>query len=321
MKKFATVLLLCIGMSLKCLSQNIYEDPSIEYIPQYFMDGSFSLPLSFEEMLDDFYEKYPVTASINHVYCQLSKVIVGVKIDMKEVDANIQRIEKHLGSDNTIYGLALIPKAIEKNENLEIILKAAEIIEDSSGDDSWEYAFALYIASTLTMDMERYGNASKSLEYAQKSLDILERGHKDSWLYPLASVNKGMARILLNDGKGLEDITGPYFKLAESIGEVDQNIFPFLHVSTNLATIYTSCGYHEEAISVAKDLDQTLYDLGFKSSELYMAANRTLCYAYAMKKDKKKAKIHYEKAEQACIERFGKGSRQYKSLQQYRTMF
>lgn len=320
MKKFATALLLCIGMSLKCFSQNIYEDPSVEYTPQYFMDGSFeNCKVANLIDLDSLYYNQPVNAGLVRTYCYLSHVMIGQRIGNDNIESNLKTIEESIGKDNSIYALALIPKAAEKEEDLGILLEAAEIIERHSGFNSWEYAFAMYMASSFTQDGDRYGGILTSLEYADKCISILEDEHKDSWLYKLAVVNRGAARMLNSDPDG-------FYEIHEAIKSFDtdndsQKLIPAIKAFITFSTLLTMAGEHDSAILLLDGFDHVYNDYELQSTEMYMAANRTLCYAYAMKKDKKKAKIHYEKAEQACIERFGKGSRQYKSLQQYRTMF
>lgn len=313
-----------IALALTCLpvtivtAQDIYEDMSHDYIPQYFMDGAFFYPGTLESLVEDLIEVDPLKSSILDTYCQLSNMMMGLKVERSKVEANMLRIEKYMGTDNTIYALAMLPKAVEDDENLNVLLQAAELIAGTAGDESWEYALAMFLASSFTLDIEKYGDSSQALEYSEKCMEILEGGDKDTWLYYLAMVNKGIARIFAQDGEGINDMIAAHDAFGDEIDE--KECCPYIYAALNLATIYTSAGYHDLAIELAQLTELFLLELELTSSDMYMSLNRTLCYAYAMKKERKKARSYFAKAEQACIERFGEGSKQHKSLDRYREM-
>lgn len=313
-----------IALALTCLpvtivtAQDIYEDMSHDYIPQYFMDGAFFYPGTLESLVEEFIDTDPVRFSLYDTYCQLSSIMLGLEVERSRSEANMLRIEKYMGTDNTIYALAMLPKAVEDDENLNILLQAAELIAGTAGEDSWEYALAMFLASSFTLDIEKYGDSSQALEYSEKCMEILEDGHDDTWLYYLAMVNKGIARIFAQDGEGINDMIAALDAFVDEIDE--KECCPYIYAALNLATLYTSMGYHDYAIELALTTEPLILELGLTSSDMYMSLNRTLCYAYAMKKERKKARSYFAKAEQACIERFGEGSKQHKSLDRYREM-
>ena len=317
MKRLLLTLALLCGMTVCCMAQDPYEDMSHEYIPQYFMDGAFLYPVLLVDLVDDFNEFDPINSSLMYTYAQLSSVMMGLKIEKERIEDNLSRIEEYLGCDNAIYGLALIPKAISEEEDLEILLESAEVIAESAGEDSWEYALVMYLCSSITLDIEKYGDSKKSLEYADKSMTILEDGYKGTWLHSLVKTSKGAAKLFAEDASGFNDVLRTF----ESFTDVtEQNYVTYLRIGVDLATLYTSLGYHDYSIQLAEELEPILIDDVLVESEMYMAVNRTLCYAYAMKKNSKKAREYFDKAEQTCITRFGKDSKQYKGLQRYREM-
>ena len=321
MKRLIFAFVLIFSLVTKVAGQDIYEEISHEYIPQYFMDGAFSFPYMLEELVDEFKDLDPFNSCVMTTYFCLSRMFLGLEVGKDRVEANLASIEQCMGRDNAIYALALISKSIDENENLNVLLSAADILEETAGEDSWEYAFAMYVASRYAMDIKKYGSSRKSLEYANKCIEILEKDHTDNWLYRLASANRGIARLYAEDGGGFNELVAAL----DSFGEVEDfaDILPFVHVAIDAATIYTSAGHHDEAIEIAEVIEQLLMsmEMGMEKSELYYAINRTAYYAYAMKKDKKNATLYYAKAESACIARFGKGSKQHKSLQEYKKMF
>ena len=318
MKRLLLTLALLCGMTVCCMAQDPYEDMSHEYIPQYFMDGAFLYPVLLVDLVDDFNEFDPINSSLMYTYAQLSSVMLGLKIGTDRIEDNLSRIEEHLGCDNAIYGLALIPKAVSEDEDLEILLESADIIAETAGEDSWEYALVMYFCSNVTLDIEKYGDSKKSLEYIERSMEILEAGYKDMWLYSLAKTSKGAAKLFAEDASGFNDVVQAF----ESITEVtEQNFFTYLRIGIDLSTLYTNLGYHDYSIQLAEQLEPLLMENELVESEMYIAVNRTMCYAYAMKKNSRKAREYFEKAEKACIARFGEGSEQHKGLQKYREMF
>ena len=318
MKRFISAFALMVSLVTNVAGQDIYEEMSHDYIPQYFMDGAFFYPSVLEPLIEDIVEVDPIKSSVHFTYCQLANVMLGQKVEKSKVEANMLRIEKYMGTDNTIYALAMLPKAVNDNESLDRLLQAADLIAETSGEDTWEYALAMFLASSFTLDIEKYGDSSQSLEYSEKCLMILEDGQSDTWLYRLAMVNKGAARLLAQDGEGINDVIAAYEAFGDDVDE--KETCPYLYVGLNLATLYTSAGYHDLAIELALAVEPMMLELELTSSDLYMSLNRTLCYAYAMKKGKRKAREYFEKAEQACIERFGRGSKQHKGLDRYREM-
>ena len=132
MKRLLLTLALLCGMTVCCMAQDPYEDMSHEYIPQYFMDGAFLYPVLLVDLVDELNEFDPINSSLMHTYAQLSSVMLGLKIGTDRIEDNLSRIEEHLGCDNAIYGLALIPKAVSEDEDLEILLESADIIAETA---------------------------------------------------------------------------------------------------------------------------------------------------------------------------------------------
>lgn len=320
MKRFVLVLALIIGSAVNSVGQVSYDEVHHENIPDYFKEGAFLYPILFEPMLDSFkqLDDTPVMKAILNTYCMLSHTIIGTRIPDGKIESTLSLVEEHMGSDNTIYGLAMIAKANEAGEDIEMLTEAAQIIGESAGEDSWEYAYALFCCACAAMDAEKYGDMSRSIAYADRCIEILENDHKESWLYKMALVNRGSAKFLNMDESGLNEIVDGFTLLSDF--EDERNLCSYCLAGINVASIYAMMSEYDLAVAMLQDIEPFLVELDCTASNSYIALSKAMVYSCVNSKKKKLAKEYMQKAEQACIERYGEDSQQYKDLEPYRQM-
>ncbi len=287
----------------------------VKEIPINFMKGSFNFAIAPGDLIQ--YQDTANRAMLNTYYL-LSHMMLGLKCPDKLIDSTLIEVEKIFGTENMLYGLALIPKAIEDDKNIDMLDKAAQIIKESEGDASWEYAFALLQCANTTLDTDKYGTSEKSLAYMDKCLAALE-GYKDNWLYALALSSRGLGKFYAQDESFIDDIIESYNLL--NSGDPESNIIPLTYSSLTLGSVCNIIDMPDKALSILQPVVDVFKELELKKSEHYISLCTTLCYTYYLKKDKKKAKGFLMEAEQACIARFSKNSKQYKDLDSYRKLF
>ncbi len=312
MRKILTVFFLVVA--LFTTSNMRAQDNLIREIPTYFMKGEFTLAKMIGDMTgtQDFVNK-----AMLDVYVLLSHMMLGLECPDKLIDSTLREVEKIFGTENMLYGLALIPKAIEDDKNIDMLDKATQIIRESEGDASWEYAFALLQCANTTLDTDKYGTSEKSLTYMDKCFAALE-GYKDNWLYALALSSRGLGKFYAQDESFIDDIIESYNLL--NSGDPESNIIPFTYSSLTLGSVCNIIDMPDKALSILQPVVDVFKELELKKSEHYISLCATLCYSYSLKKDKKKAKGFLMEAEQACIARFGKNSKQYRNLDSYRKL-
>lgn len=292
----------------------------VDDIPQAFIDGVWAIPILYEPELDDLFsfDNAPIQKAVLKTYCLMAKSILGLKVNDADIESNLSQIDEHMGSDNAVYGLMLTVKASAHDEDIKILKQAEQIIMESAGEYSWEYAYVLFCLSCATMDAEKYGDMKLSIDYADKGIAILEDGYQDSWLYKVTLIARGFARFMDMDEESLDDVVKGFNLLNDP--EDERNHGPYCLTGINVAAIYTVLDMHEEALALLSDVEQYFIELDCTASYAYYSLSKTAVYAYAKIKDKAQAKNYYRKAEKACLERYGKNSKEYKQLKPYRRM-
>ncbi|MBO5418924.1 MAG: hypothetical protein J6A22_02455 [Bacteroidales bacterium] len=292
------------------------DDFKVEDIPSYFMSGEYYLPIYLGELIQ--YQD-SVTQSMLNVYRLLSHVMLGYKFPDGLVESTLTAIEQTFGKDHVLYGLALIPKAMDKEDDLDLLVNASEIIRKSEGEDSWEYAFALMHCANVTLDVNKYGTIDKSLGYIAKSLEILEKDYKDSWLYPVALSNRGYARLFNQDENFIEDVVLAFNTMNER-AEVNPTVAlcPLAYTAVFLSAISTYIKMPDKAIEVAEPIISAYQEFELENTENYLTLCSSLCYAYILKRDKNKARKYLAMAENSCAAIYGADSPKNRELDSYR---
>ncbi|MBQ3521199.1 MAG: hypothetical protein IJA38_00005 [Bacteroidales bacterium] len=287
----------------------------VKEIPINFMKGSFNFAIAPGDLIQ--YQDTANRAMLNTYYL-LSHMMLGLKCPDKLIDSTLIEVEKIFGTENMLYGLALIPKAIEEDKNIALLDKATQIIKESEGDASWEYAFALLQCANTTLDIDKYKTSEKSLAYMEKCLAALE-GYKDNWLYALALSSRGLGKLYAQDELFIDDIMESYNLLLNS-GNPELNLIPFAYSSITFGSVCNIVDLPDKALTILLPVIEVFKELELEKSEHYISLCATLCHSYSLTKDKKKAKGFLMEAEQACIARFGKNSKQYRKLDSYRKL-
>lgn len=296
----------------KNLPESVMDALDLNQIPQSYMDGLFVYPIILSELPDQV-NLDPMNRCVCNTYSLLSHIMMGTKMPEGMAERNVSEIEQLMGTDNTLYGLALICKAVEDDENMQILTEATEIIKESAGEDSWEYAQALFFCSNFTMDFERYEDTSIFREYTEKTIRVLENGHKESWLYPVALAYRGWAKANNEDETFIDDIIKGY-DLLNVATEDDRNLCPMVHVAIIFSVVLGLMEMYDKLLDICLPVEQNLVLMELKQSDSYISINKNICYAYAKKNDKLKAREHFRKAEETCIAMYGKDSKKYKDM-------
>lgn len=308
-----------VMMSVISFAQH-HRSVEMDDIPLAFMDGVWSIPILYAPELDEFFsfDNAPIKKATLKTYCMLAQNIVGLKVERADIESNLSLIEEQMGTDNALYGLMLAVKSTADNEDVGLLKRAEQIVSESAGTDSWEYAYILFCLSCATMDADKYGNMNLSIDYADKTLAVLENGYQDSWLYKVTLINRGTARFLNMDENALDDVVKGFNLLNNP--EDERNHGPYCVIGVNVATIYAYIDMHKEALALLKDIETYYTELDCTASNAYYSLAKAVVYSSAKTKNKAQAKIYFEKAEKACLERFGKNSKEYKMLKPYRRM-
>ena len=296
----------------KNLPESVSDALDLNQIPQSYMDGLFVYPILLCELPDQV-GLDPMNKCVCNTYSLLSHIFMGTKTPEGMTERNVLEIEQLMGTENTLYGLALICKAVEDDENMDILAKAIQIIKESSGEDSWEYALALFHCSSFTMDFERYPDTSIFRGYTEEVVRILEKGYKESWLYPVALAYRGWAKANNEDETFLEDLVNGYNILNVATAD-DRNLCPMVHVAIVFSVVLGLMEMYDKLLDVCLPVEQNLVLMELQQSDSYISINKNICYAYAKKKEKQKAKEYLKKAEDMCIKMYGKGSKKYDSM-------
>lgn len=292
------------------------DDFKVEDIPSYFMSGEYYLPVFLAEFVQ--YQD-PVTQSMLNVYVLLSQAMLGCRFPDGLIDKTLSEVGQNFGKDHVLYGLALIPKAVDDEENLDLLVEASEIIRKAEGENSWEYAFALMHCANVTLDVNKYGTIDKSLGYIAKSLAILEKDYKDSWLYPVALSNRGYARLFNDDENFVDDVVLAFNTMNEK-AEVNPLVAlcPLAYTAVFLSAVSTLFKMPDKAIEVAEPIIPAFQEFELENTENYLTLCSTLCYAYILKKDKSTARKYLAMAEKTCTAVYGPDSPKNRELDSYR---
>lgn len=315
MKKLLLLfVLLFVSFSINLKAQD--EDVLVKEIPVQFMQGSFNVPLILGDFIQD---QDPTSAAMLNTYYLLSHVMLGVKFPEGLIEKTLTDVENVFGKESTMYGLAMIPKGVDDDENLEILHEASEIIKNAEGENSWEYAYALMHCANVSLNLKKHGTIEKSQKYINKCISILEDGKKDTWLYPIAMCNRGAAKLYAQDETFFDDMVNAYEILDKD--ESEGSLLPQIYCSILLSSTFTLLEMPDRAINLLETDEIILTEFELQESELYVSLCTTMCYAHYLQKDKKKAQNYLKKAEEACIKRFGADSQRYKDLDSYRKLF
>lgn len=316
MKKSLLGFLLSILFFIPFSSHAQEDDFKVEEIPSYFMSGAYYLPIQLGEWIQ--YQD-AVTQSMLNVYRLLSHVMLGYKFPDGLVDSTLTAIEQTFGKEHLLYGLALIPKAMDKEDDLDLLVSASEIIRKSEGEDSWEYAFALMHCANVTLDVNKYGTIDKSLGYIAKSLAILEKDYKDSWLYPVALSNRGYARLFNQDENFIEDVVLAFNTMNER-ADVNPSVAlcPLAYTAVFLSAISTYIKMPDKAIEVAEPIISAYQEFELENTGNYLSLCLSLCYAYILKGNKNTARKYLAMAENSCAAIYGADSPKNRELDSYR---
>ena len=321
------MLFLSMGVSYGQDSKKNYgaEDSTMDLIdlkaiPQHYISGAFVYATILESVIEEV-GLDPMNVCICNTYSQLSRIMLGAKLPDRMAERNVAQIRELMGDENTLYGLAMVAYAMEL-EDMEILSNATQIIKETAGEDSWEYALALFHCSCMTMDFDKYKDTEIALGYVKETVSLLENGHKESWLYPVSLAIRGWIKLVNQDETFIDDVLKGYTILSDASNNDDRYVCPLFYVSTVVTSIYNLFEAYDKVVEICLQIVPCLEELELNQTDIYISLNKNLCYAYAKKKQKKSAREYYKKAYEACVAMYGIGTKEYEkaNLSSYEKM-
>ncbi len=254
-----------------------------------FLSGNF---LWVKHQIDVIREGQFETDELDVELCNLYELMVdtewGTKIESAKRETTKARIIELFGEDSRTGGLVLLQTGEYTQAAYEELEKAAQILSDNCGEESWEYAFAeLRMGACLMMLRQN----TESLAHFLKARTILETmGLENHWLYAKGLAQGASVKTLAKEEGAIDDACKAV-DIVFALG--DDGISPSIEIYGNVVFVFMTNGHMKEAIDAGVQLKESMEILKLTNNVNYISNIQNMATAYYHQGDHKTAKAKF----------------------------